>query len=223
MMKHHILAGGCLIVLIGVLGLSACSQNSEATETPENTKTQEAAVDSSGEASSSDEDEDDGGTISSNKGLTSVEVTLPASLFQDMTPEQIKSAAKENGVSEVAVNSDGSVTYKMSQEIHQKILDDLKSIVDESIQETLSDKNTYPSFTDITYEDDMSLFTVSCDQSLYTEYQAFAALNFVIQGIYYQALNGGDSGTANVLVNFVDKDTNEVLYTYDSSNLTDPS
>lgn len=176
----------------------------------------EVADDSSDELLEEDENDD---VISADKKLFSVEVTLPSAFFEDSTNEEIEEAAKESGIDKVEINENGSVTYKMSKAKHSELMDEIKVAIDESIEEILADKETYPSFGEITYNKDLSEFTIKCDTALYSEFDSFVSLTFYIQGIYYQAFDGVKEDNQKVIVNFVDMDTGEVLNVADSSQV----
>ena len=69
-----------------------------------------------------------------DENLLEVEISLPASFFQDMTAEEIQEAAAENGYGQCVIHDDGSVAYTMSQAKQNEILAEFKNSIDESIQ-----------------------------------------------------------------------------------------
>lgn len=69
-----------------------------------------------------------------DENLLEVEISLPASFFQDMTAEEIQEAAAENGYGQCVIHDDGSVTYTMSKAKQNEILAEFKNSIDESIQ-----------------------------------------------------------------------------------------
>ena len=168
------------------------------------------------------EESSDGDTLKADKKLLSVEVTLPASLVED-SEITLDEEAQNAGVKEIIKNDDGSVTMKMSKDAHKKLLDEIKTGINESIDEILSEKENYPSFESITYDDDVTTFTVSVDASAYGGFQSFAALALYIEGNYYQALNAVPEDQLKTIVNFVDRDTGEIIEGGDSSSFGDSS
>ncbi|MEG1255520.1 hypothetical protein [Clostridium sp.] len=165
--------------------------------------------------------ESNGGEISSEKNLFDVEVTLPAAFFEGNDMSTVETEAKAKGVHEVKVNEDGSVTYIMDKKTHKELLASMKQAIDEGIKETLADKENYPSFTDITYNDDLTEFNIMVDKASYGGLQSFAAIVFYMSGNMYQAMNGQSVDTAKTIVNFKDKDTHEVIESGDSSALSE--
>lgn len=201
-MKKRLLA----IIMVAMLAfsLTACSGKAEK-KTEDKEKTEESS---------------DGKSLKAEKNLLSVEVTLPASLVgdDDLTLDE---EAKAAGVKEITKNEDGSVTMKMTKDAHKKLLAELKTGIDESIEEILADKENYSSFDSITYNDDVTEFTVNVDASTYGGLQSFAAFAFYIEGNIYQALNAVPEDQLRTIVNFVNKDTGEIIESGDSSALGD--
>jgi len=146
--------------------------------------------------------ESNGGEMSSQKNLFDVEVTLPAAFFDGSDKTTIETEAKAKGVHEVKVNEDG-----------------MKQAVDDSIKETLADKENYPSFAEIKYNDDLTQFDIMVDKASYGGLQPFVAVGFYMSGNMYQAMNGKSFDTAKTIVNFKDKATGEVIESGDSSSL----
>lgn len=75
------------------------------------------------------------------KGLRNVEVTLPASLIGEKDTDELIKEAKAKGVKEVTKNDDGSITYKMSKQEHEKMMQEMEKSVQEYIEETKNDEN----------------------------------------------------------------------------------
>jgi len=163
--------------------------------------------------------ESNGGEMSSQKNLFDVKVTLPAAFFDGSDKTTIETEAKAKGVHEVKVNGDGSVTYIMDKKTHKELLASMKQAVEDSIKETLADKENYPSFAEIKYNDDLTQFDIMVDKASYGGLQPFVAVGFYMSGNMYQAMNGKSFDTAKTIVNFKDKATGEVIESGDSSAL----
>ena len=89
----------------------------------------------------------------------------PPSFFGDQDAEQVIEDAKSKGVSEATVNDDGSVTYKMSKATHEKMMKEMKDQAVQSIEE-LKNGEDFTSIKDITYNDQLSEFTMVVDRGL---------------------------------------------------------
>jgi hypothetical protein len=58
--------------------------------------------------------EETGGALEVDKGLLSVEVTIPSTFIEGEDIDNVVAKAKEDGIKDVTKNADGSVTYNMS-------------------------------------------------------------------------------------------------------------
>ncbi|WP_346887912.1 hypothetical protein [Clostridium sp. UBA1056] len=154
--------------------------------------------------------------LSVEENLFDVEVTVPAVFFKGSDMGTAEKEAKAMGVHEVKANDDGSVTYIMNKKTHEELLSIIKTSFDDSIKEILEDKETYPSFTEITYNDDLTQFDVMVDKASYEEFQSFTDLEFYMAGNLYQIIDRQSSDKVRTIVNFRDKDTGEVIESGDS-------
>lgn len=166
-------------------------------------------------------EETDGGTLSAEKNMLSVEVTIPASLIEGSDTTELTEEAKENGVKEITKNDDGSVTMKMTKAAHKELLASIKESIDESITEILEDKENCPSFESITYNDDVTNFDIKVNAETFGGFEGIYALTFYIMGNIYQALNAVPEDNLNTVVNFINKDTDEIIQTGDSASFAE--
>ena len=187
-----------LLTLALVMSLVACGGRS-GTQTNGNASAEKETGNSAG--------------VQVDEGLLNVDVTLAASFFEDQAEEEIKAAAKENGYSDCKINDDGSVTYTMSKKKHAEMLDEMKTSFDEMIAGYLEGEEKIASFVDIHYNDDFSKVDIYVDAEQYTMWDSLYALNFYITGAYYQAFAGVANGDIDVVVNFIDNATKDVLDT----------
>lgn len=172
-----------------------------------------------GDDSSNTKVEDSGNEISAQENLFNIEVRIPASYLEGTDITEFEAEVKEIGGKDVKVNEDGSVSYKLNKSTHKKLLADMKKSVDESIAEVLKDKESFPSFTGVTYNDDLTEFNIFIDSATFSPFESIGALGYYIYGNMYQAMNCVNEGDINTKVNFIDKDTNEIIETGNSSEL----
>lgn len=157
------------------------------------------------------------GNIESQKSLFSVEVTIPAQFFENSESGTLTQTDVDNTVDEMSfkdgfLNEDGSVTYKMSKSQHEEFLKGYKESIDGTISDMLNDENN-ESFVDITYNDSLTQFTISVDSEKFSMLDMINAFAFYIEGTYYQLFNFVPIDDVDVQVDFVDKDTGEVIET----------
>ncbi|MFP7471171.1 hypothetical protein SFC55_09170 [Niallia taxi] len=132
--------GFLLFLAITVLALAACGADKEASKTSSDKK-------------ESEETED----FAVDKGLLNVEITMPASFVEGEDIDNTIKEAEAEGI-EVTKNEDGSLTYKMSKSEHKKMMKDIKTNAEKSLDEIKTD-GTFPSVKDITYNNSFSKFT----------------------------------------------------------------
>ena len=160
-------------------------------------------------ASSADEE-----GIQVDEGLLHVDITLPATLMEGESEEEIRAAAEENGFLDCVIHEDGSVTYTMTRAKQSELLEQLKTQIDTTIDEMINGEDAAQSFQKIEYSNDLKTFDVYVDAALYADsIDALYSIAFLTLGVYYQALDGTSTAQADVTVNFIDQDTQETLDT----------
>ncbi len=186
-----------LIVFVMMLTLGACGGGQTQT----------------GGTNSGEKETENSVGVQLDEGLLNIDLTLAASFFEDKTEEEIKAEAKENGYSDCKINEDGSVTYTMSKKKHAEMLNKMKNSFDEMIAGCLEGDEEVASFIDIKHNEDYSKIDIYVDAELYTMWDNLYALTFYIAGAYYQAFSGVANDEIDVVVNFIDNGTKEVLNT----------
>lgn len=212
-----------VLVVVFLLSLAACSTEQANNEETESDVRIEVEVENSSDDSEVDdekekEEDEAADSIEVDENLLSVDVTVPASFFDGSSEEEIKSDAEENGYSRIVVNDDGSVTYTMTKKQYKELLDELKVGVDEYIVDLTTGEDKIASFTSISYNDDLTVFDIKVDSSLYSSWDSLGALGFYVLGGFYQAVAGEE---ADIIVNFIDKDSGELIESGSSANLDD--
>lgn len=200
MIKH--IATGAALVLI----LAGCS-NPGLEETPE----EDGA--SSTQTKTQEEEDAENQAVEVDEGLFDVEVTVPADFLGELTEEEIVANAEDAEFSDYTINPDGSVTYKMSRGVYEDTLAEMKTGIDESIQETVDE---YPNvIRSVTYDDAVTEFEVVVDRAAYeAEFGiGFIGLTFGIGGMIYQMFEGVPEDEQKVLIEYVDEVTEEVIDT----------
>ena len=142
-----------------------------------------------------------------------VNITLPAAFFGDSSPDEIKAAAKEQGIVKTRVHDDGSVTYRMTSTTRQKILSDMLQKVDNDSQIYFSGDKQVESFHRFERNDDLTQVTFYVDGALFdAESESVVAVYYYNMGAYYQAFAGVPQHEIDTRVSFVDDQTGETLY-----------
>lgn len=210
-----------LLIALLVLGLflTACGSESadessgENQQTPGNETPQENESAPENEESDNDQSaQEETEAIEVDKGLLSVEITIPPSMIEE-DPEKLIEEAKAQGVSEAKVNDDGSITYKMSKSVHQKMMQEVEASLKESIEET-KNSGDFKSIKDITHNNSFSEFTLIVDKAAFeNSLDGFAALGLAISGMYYQLFDGVNPDDLKVTVHVQDEASGEIFNT----------
>ena len=95
-----------------------------------------------------------------------VEITLPASLFEDIHDIDQHTYTEEEGFLEVTINSDGSVTLKMSKERHDELLEEMSMMIEETFADLIKAEDT-PYIKEITHTPGYRAVTVDVDKAGY--------------------------------------------------------
>jgi hypothetical protein len=150
-------------------------------------------------------------SVEVDKKLFNVEVTLPASMFEGESIEDIKTAAKENDIKEVTENEDGSITYKMSKSVHKKLMEEISTSIKETVEETKTSED-FVSIKDITYNKSFSEFTMLVDKENYeNSMDGFATMALGMSGMLYQMYDGASEDEYSVTIKVQDESTEEVF------------
>lgn len=197
-----------IVVLIAALFvLGACGGDGE------DTKEAEESTDVEDTENSEEEEELADDSVEVEKGLFDVEVTIPASLIEGQDVDEVIDNVKAEGVEEVEVNDDGSLTYYMSKSTHKDLLDDLGENIKEYMEEIVVD-DEFASIKDMEANKSYEQFTMIVDQEVYeNSFDGFAALGVAIPGLYYQLFDGANSEDLEVKVEVKDEESGEVFDT----------
>lgn len=198
-MKKTILLVLCTLILL--TGCGGKSKVDEATETEQKEVKEET-------------------TKTVDKKLLSVDVRIPVGLIEEDgvdLEDTLDEARKTEGINKVTNNNDGTVTLNMTKAKHEEMIKSIKESIDESSEELVSDEEN--SFIRIETSKDYTNFDVYVDPNKYNTFDMFYDLGFYMQGLLYNSYNGNDN--AEIIVKFIDNDTNEVIEEGSSKALTE--
>lgn len=143
-----------------------------------------------------------------------VELTLPAEYVQDATQEDLDHAALDYGYKSITLNEDGSATYIMTEAQHEEMLADMYNTLNETLTGMIGSAE-YPSFSSVTANEDFTKFMVTTISTEYSSEEELATMAlYMVSGIYH-IFKGEEA--ENVRIDFVNLDSNETIYSCDSS------
>lgn len=136
-------------------------------------------------------------------GVMTVSLNVPADLAKNIRQETIDAGI---GTQYQAAfrNQDGSITYKMTKEQHQAMLEQLAVSFDNSLQEMIDDEKY--TISNITRNNDFTVFDISLDGAEPSVSDSFAAFSLYMYGELYGVFNG--NRPEHVIVNYLDSNGN---------------
>lgn len=158
-------------------------------------------------------------SIEVDEGLLNVEITVPPDFLEEgTTQETLDETAKEEGIKSITLNDDGSATYIMSKSKHDEMMAGIRESIDESMAEMI-DPETYPTFVEVTSNDDYTHFTVKLSTNEVGISESVSVLGFYVLGGLYNAFNG--TPVDDVTVSFVNADTGDIIQEAHSSEMSE--
>ena len=143
------------------------------------------------------------GDVQVENGVMTVSLNVPADLAKNIRQETVDAGI---GTQYQAAfrNQDGSITYKMTKEQHQAMLEQLAVSFDNSLQEMIDDEKY--TISNITRNNDFTVFDISLDGAEPSVSDSFAAFSLYMYGGLYGVFNG--KRPEHVIVNYLDSNGN---------------
>lgn len=147
--------------------------------------------------------------IDTDENLFTVDITLPASLFEgeDMSEFDTDAYAEENGFIKAVVNEDGSLTVTMTKARHTELLEEMAQSLDESFAAFVEAADT-PYIKEITHNDDFSSIEIKVVRADYENTWDMTSFSVGISAMLYQAFLDVEY---HVEVSVIDVDTGDVI------------
>lgn len=165
-----------------------------------------------------DIEQKEGGAVDVNKRLIDVEVTLPASFLgldeeEVLDIDQIAQEAKEQGIKDVIVNDNGSITYIMSKSKHKEMMDEMQKGITETMDDLISGED-FTSYKDIIANKDFTAFDVVVTREEFEDsFDGFGILGLAFSSLYYQLFDGANPDDFRTVINMKDEATGEIFDT----------
>lgn len=146
-----------------------------------------------------------GRPVEVEENLLTVEITLPASFWEDSeeTVEEYANRMKDEGkFKDVTANSDGSVTVKMSKADHKKMLEEFKAEI-----VSMFPDESYPSIYRIEINDDYTDCRLIVNQAAFeNSFDGIAILGVSLGAQMYHIFEGEPD--AVTVIHYIDEETN---------------
>lgn len=153
--------------------------------------------------------------VSSNAAANAnVTVVIPSVILEGANVEQTKKKAYSSGVAQVTENDDGSLTYRMTQNVYDRMAESTKK----DLQRLLASFQTgtdFPSIKEAKADEGYQSIVLLADRAAYQSGYDSAALSTVgVSAVLYQVFHGVSSQAASVTVTLEDAATGERFGTY---------
>lgn len=156
------------------------------------------------------------GDVNVDKDLFDVKLTIPKDFIGETTQEKLDAAVKEKGYKSATLNDDGSVTYVITKAQHKEMLDEIKKTIDKGLEDMVKSSD-YPSITNVTANNDYTVFTVTTKNEEPDLAESMSVLALYMYGGMYAIFSG--ESTDNIHVDFVNDATGKVIKSADSKNM----
>lgn len=141
-----------------------------------------------------------------------VTVDIPRNMLGSQSDEEIVENAKAEDIT--VAFSDDSVIYTMTEETQQALLLGFKTQFEENLQ-TVLDAGDVPGLVSVSYNDAMSVFTVTVNRAQFQAQDGEDELGILYStGTAYQLYAGTADEAIDVVVELVDQESGEHFETY---------
>ena len=145
-----------------------------------------------------------------------VEVTLPAALVEGYDTSDLESMVEQEGIEAATKNDDGSITWVMTRQKHDELMQTLRESFDTSLNEIVA-SGDYPTFVGIQHNDNFSEFTVNVNADQLGLQESFSTLAFYMMGGVYNNFN--NTPVDDIKVTFVNDNTGDVISSVNSADM----
>ncbi len=187
-----------ILALVLILSFAGCAQT-------------DADPGTTGSTAGSTEGTTEAQGIEVDENLLTVDITLPASMFEgeDMSTFDADTYADEQGFVSAKVNEDGSVTVTMAKAKYNALLKEMADSLDTAFAEFVNSEDT-PYIKEITHNDDFTEVTMKVDRAAYENAFDFTTFAIGLSVSVYQVFTETES---HVDIMLVDADTGETFDT----------
>ncbi len=129
----------------------------------------------------------------------------------------------DEGVKKVTENADGTLTFTVSEDLIERFKDATLEDTEQLIDELTGDKESYPAFYAIDYNDELTEFTVAVDDLEFQEIDEDYATALFPYGNLYQLFDEVADENLRTTIYFINKDTDEEIQTLVSTDFHEPA
>lgn len=169
------------------------------------------ASESAGAEAGATEDLEALGDVQVDRNLLSVEITIPPDFVDGADIATIREQARDQGIRDVTLNDDGSVTYRMSRSQHRRLMTDIRAEISESLDDLSED---FPSIQQVRHNRDFTQVTLTVDRAAWEGgFDGFATLAIAMGAGLYHIFDGTDPDDVRINIDIIDADSGDTFNT----------
>lgn len=153
-------------------------------------------------------------SVEVDQNNTMVTLNIPKDFVGDSTQEDLDQICEDNDFQSITLNDDGSATYIMTQEQHDKLIEEYRQQINNDLSNMIGSEN-YPNFTKIEANADFTEYTITTISKELELNEAFSTFQFYIYSGMYNVFAGKEE--SNICVTFKNAETGEIIHTENSS------
>lgn len=213
------------LLTLSIFILSSCNYNNSQKTVLKEVKISDATrarIEKESQNSSKEENSEDFsnlkalGDLEIKRTVSDVKINVPSDFVNAETQEELDILAFEKGYKSATLNPDGSATFIMSKENHEKNMKETTKSINDSLNELIGSEE-YPNFTKIEKNANFTKFTITTKSKELGMEERFSVIVFAMYGGMYNVFNG--TPINNVYVEFINADSGDVIYSINSSDI----
>ena len=152
--------------------------------------------------------------VSQSPSNADLSVTLPSVLLEGANLEQTKKNAYSNGVAEIIETDDGSLTYRMTQTVYDRMAQSTEEDM-ESLLASFQTGSDFPTIQQAQADEGYRSIVLLADQQAYQDsHDSSAPASVGIPAVLYQLFHGVDANEVSVTVSLQDTVSGETFSTF---------
>ena len=137
-----------------------------------------------------------------------MKISIPASLFEEMTEQQIKEQLEQDGARDIVVEN-GEISYVIEKQVYEENVQTMQTQISEMMAQ-LNNQTVYTSIKGATTNEDYTRFQLTVDRKQYEDsFDSLAIFSLMTSVVYYFNYQG--NATYQLTMQLIDSETNEVF------------
>lgn len=153
-----------------------------------------------------------------NTEIDIIEINIPVKMIGDLTQEDLNEICREKAYKSITINGDGTVTYLLTRQQHEKMMKDMKEELDAYLVGIVGTED-YPNCTKVTFNDNYTDFEIVTKSNELELAESLSIKSYYRTGEDYNYYN--KTPIDNVHVKFINADTGKVVSDTNSKDMVE--